>query len=320
MKTNIKAMPKLRLEKLQNAEFYILVSRVIDFLSDNIVEKYKLGEYLAPLKKGRDEFREIYLTNKKSSLIPEIKHKEHERDNSFIVFKQSIDLQLRSRSASKLEAAKKLKAMIAAYKDANSEDTLTSIAMIEGFAWEAQEDEYAGSLATLGLTTMVKTIEDENKALDILYRKHNDEKLSKKQSGNLKKLRQEVSPIYRQLLIMVSTVYGYAVIMKDEEGIKELEEIVDRISAETNDLEAKMHRRDIFNKKKKEEKEKKKEEQEKPKPTTPPTITPPPPKPEEPEQGKPKPEGEGDPKPEKPAEEGSGESGGGGSSSEGVTL
>ena len=298
----LKVIPKIRLEKLQNAEYYALIDRLVSFLTDAIVAKYKLEVYINPLIEGRDKYYNIYLANRKSATIPEIKDKEHERDNSFIVFKKSIELNRRSRSASKLAAAKKIKFMLPVYRIANIEDTLTSIVMLRGFVRDMQEEAYLAPLKSLGLEAILKDIGEENEHLEKLYRRHNDEKLYKKQGGNITELRKELSPHYREMIVVVSAIYGRSMLMKDAAEIAEIEVVVDQIIAEVDDLTAKIQRRDAFNKKKREEKQKKKEEAENPQPAKPETTTPTPPKePKAPKKDpkKPKGEGEGGKKPEK---------------------
>ena len=240
----LKSISSLHIVFVQNAEYFHLNSIVLKSLNDTLVAKYNLTAFVKPLKDGHRQYEILYLADKRSMIVAEAKEKDVERDNLFIAFKAKVSFCRRIGSPAEIEAATMLDFIVSTYKSANNKDYLTNTSMLTAFLRDAKDEKFAPHIETLGLTEVVNRIELANNEFDTLYGQRNEEKLSKEQGGNLRKLRRTaMEPAYRTLVTVINALYIAAVIQENNEATKELGIIIDKINTAVNDLSGRISSR-----------------------------------------------------------------------------
>ena len=241
---DIKSILPLRLEAVQNAEYFRLNSVVLDSVNDSIASKYNLGPFIVPLKDAHGKYFKLYLANKRSMIVPEAKGRDKGRDNQFIAFKNQVSFFKRVGLPAEKEAAQKLDFLISTYKSANNEDYLTNTSMLVAFIRDARDEKFAPHIETLGLTELVNQIEITNNEFDALYSQRNEEKLTKDQDGNITQLRRTtLEPAYRKLVTVINAFYTTAAVTENSSQLTELGLLIDQLNAEVRDLTRKISAR-----------------------------------------------------------------------------
>ncbi|MDH6533676.1 hypothetical protein M2101_000317 [Parabacteroides sp. PM5-20] len=220
------------LNNIRNGEHFEFHASVIKLMTDKMVllpGLTRLWNVYRPLFEREDL---IFKQHRKAAETEQIQAADKKRDDTFMMFKRTVDFSLHSADPVTKTAAKKLKYVLDNFKGVNTKAYVENTALLSNMIQELEKPENASAVTQLALTATVVQLKTENLAFSDIYSERATSQYSKKELGTMETIRPKTDNAYVELADGINTLYkSNEMLAQDEEMRELLGSIIDTINS-----------------------------------------------------------------------------------------
>lgn len=227
----------------RNAEHYQVHSDILDEATESFADEVGMAGMRENYQAQFDIENDCYLRSRTYESTPEIVSSDKYRISRFNYVSKSIDCQLYSLDAEKVEAAKKLDAEINKYRKNYVKGYAQRTAAIGDFVLAVREEKNQPYVATLGLESAINDLDEANKDFNELYSSRSSERLQRASAETMKSIRPKVDDAFIELASTINALYRINnLIEKDSDKEAKLDVVIDAINSHLYQLQLTLSR------------------------------------------------------------------------------